>query len=141
MRLFLGIPTAGAPAAPFLESLRAIALPAHASGFERAVITGNFVPAQREIIVERALSWNADVIAMCDDDMVLPPDALERLCALLEADPGTGVAGALYYSRDGLRPMAVDAWDPHDTRRGWIPAFDGKAKRAYPFNQPNDSEH
>ncbi len=120
----LGIPTAGAPAAPFLESLRGLALPAGATALERCVVTGNFVPAQRDLILERALEWNADVVVMCDDDMVLPPQALRELCGLLESRPSCALAGALYYSRDGLRPMAVDGWDENDSTKGWIPAFD-----------------
>ena len=126
MRLFLGLPTAGAPAAPFTESLRGLRLPAGMHAFERAIVTGNFVPAQRDVIVERALAWGADVVAMCDDDMILPPDALEKLCEVLASDPDSGLAGALYYSRDGLRPMAVDGWDATDNRQGWIPAFDDR---------------
>jgi hypothetical protein len=125
VKLFLGIPTAGGPAAPFLESLRGLTLPPDTQ-FERGIVTGNFVPAQRDLLLERALDWGADAIGMCDDDMVLPPDALTILCAVLRDDAKAGIAGALYYSRDGLRPMAVDGWDEHDTSRGWIPAFDDR---------------
>lgn len=127
MKLLLGIPTAGTPATPFLESLAQIALPPDADRFERTVVTGNFIPAQRDLIVERALEHGADVLVMCDDDMVLPQDALIGLCATLEADPKTAIAGALYYSRDGFRPMAVDRWHQHDTRSAVIPGFDREA--------------
>jgi len=120
----LGIPTAGAPSAPFVESLRGLVLPPEVTAFERAVVTGNFIPAQRDLLIERALAWEADQLVMCDDDMVVPADALVRLSELLGANPNIAVAGALYYSRDGLRPMVVDGWDPHDTARGWIPAFE-----------------
>ncbi|HEY5339751.1 MAG TPA: hypothetical protein VIK27_01890, partial [Candidatus Aquilonibacter sp.] len=124
MKLLLGIPSAGSPAAPFLESLGKIALPAEATTVERAVITGNFVPAQRDLLVERALEREADVLVMCDDDMVLPPDTIVRLCGTLARNEDAAIAGALYYSRDGFRPMAVDRWDPRDTRTAVIPAFD-----------------
>jgi hypothetical protein len=124
VNIFLGIPSAGAPAKPFLESLGKLQIPAAATSIERAVITGNYVPAQRDLIVERALSARADVLVMVDDDMVLPPDALVRLCALLDERPSAGLAGALYYSRDGFRPMAVDAWHAHDTRTASIPGFE-----------------
>lgn len=124
MNIFLGIPSAGAPAKPFLESLAALAIPAAATGMERAVITGNYVPAQRDLIVERALAARADVLVMIDDDMVLPPDALVRLCAVLDERPRAGLVGALYYSRDGFRPMAVANWQSGDTRTACIPGFD-----------------
>jgi GT2 family glycosyltransferase len=126
VRLFLGIPTAGSPSAPFLASLAHLRLPEDAHEFERTIVTGNFIPAQRDLLVERALDWGADAIAMCDDDMVLPPDALTNLCAVLRDDPRAGIAGALYYSRDGLRPMVVSGWDSQDTSAGWIPAFDDR---------------
>ncbi|HZY98887.1 MAG TPA: glycosyltransferase [Candidatus Baltobacteraceae bacterium] len=124
MRFYLGIPTGGAPAQPFLESLLSLQLPVGAEAFERGIVTGNFVPAQRDVLVDRAMRWNADTIAMCDDDMILPPDAFAKLCNVLRADARIALAGALYYSRDGLRPMAVDGWEPSDTTQGWIPAFD-----------------
>ena len=124
LKLLLGIPSAGAPAAPFLESLAKLELPPSAEQFTRCVITGNYVPAQRDLIVERALESSADILIMCDDDMVLPPHAVTRLCATLEANPRAAIAGALYYSRDGFRPMVVDKWNEHDTRTAIIPAFD-----------------
>lgn len=124
MRLMLGIPTAGSPAAPFLQSLAQLALPPGAQAFERSVVTGNFIPAQRDLLLERAIAWNADVLIMCDDDMIVPPHALIDLCAVLDSRPRAAVAGALYYSRDGLRPMAVGGWDCEDTAKGWVPAFD-----------------
>lgn len=123
MKLFLGIPSAGAPAQPFVESLAKVAFPSAMQGFERAVITGNYVPAQRDLLVERALERGADVLIMCDDDMVLAPSAFVDLCAALENDPKAALAGALYYSRDGFRPMAVDKWNPGDTRTALVPAF------------------
>lgn len=124
MKLFLGIPSAGSPARVFSESLAAVALPGGLERFERAVVTGNFVPAQRDVIAERALEAGADVLIMCDDDMVIGRDTIVLLCAALERQPDAAVAGALYYSRDGFRPMAVDRWEAHDTRTAVIPAFD-----------------
>jgi GT2 family glycosyltransferase len=124
VRFYLGIPTAGAPAQPFVDSLSRLELPPGTQAFERGIVTGNFVPAQRDVLIDRALHWNADTIAMCDDDMILPPDAFAKLCELLRADSRIALAGALYYSRDGLRPMVVDGWNAADTTQGWIPAFD-----------------
>jgi GT2 family glycosyltransferase len=89
-------------------------------------VQGNFVPAQRELLVERALATNADVLVMCDDDMVLAPDAVTRLYARLVERPRCALAGALYYSRDGFRPMVVDEWEPSDTTSAVIPAFDDR---------------
>ncbi|MGA7747833.1 MAG: hypothetical protein WCA52_12570 [Candidatus Aquilonibacter sp.] len=124
MKLLLGIPSAGSPAAPFLQSVGQLTLPPSVEQFERIVVTGNYVPAQRDLIVERALELNADVVVMCDDDMVLPNDALIGLCSALDANESAALAGALYYSRDSFRPMVVDEWDEHDTRTAVIPAFD-----------------
>jgi hypothetical protein len=119
----LGIPTMGAPTVPFAESLARLVLPSGLKALERSIVTGNFIPAQRDLLLERAIAWGADIAVMCDDDMVLPPDALMKLCEALASDDGAAIAGALYYSRDGLRPMAVDGWDPSDVSQGWIPAF------------------
>ena len=124
LKLLLGIPSAGSPTRPFLDSLAKIELPPTIEHLERAIITGNYVPAQRDLIAERGLELRVDMIVMCDDDMVLPPDAIVQLCAVLDGDPQAGLAGALYYSRDRFRPMAVDQWDEHDTRSAVIPAFD-----------------
>jgi hypothetical protein len=124
LKLLLGIPSAGSPSAPFLDSLVKIELPANLEHLERAIVTGNYIPAQRDLIVEKAIDAGADILVMCDDDMVLPPDAIASLCAVLEADPSAALTGALYYSRDGFRPMAVDQWNEEDTRTAVIPAFD-----------------
>ncbi len=125
-KLLLGIPTAGAPSTPFIESLANVEMPAGEIAFDRFLAVGNFVPAQRQLIVERALELGADALLMCDDDMVLPPGAFARLLGVLEEQPRCALAGALYYSRDGFRPMAVDRWDPHDTTTAVIPAFDDR---------------
>jgi hypothetical protein len=122
MKLLLGIPSAGSPAQPFLDSLASLTFPADMA-FDRHVVTGNFVPAQRELIVARALETGVDVLVMCDDDMVLPRDALTSLIGVLNAQPRCALAGALYYSRDGFRPMIVGDWDPHDTTTAIVPAF------------------
>jgi len=124
MKLLIGIPTAGSPAKPFLESLAKLQLPEAVTSVDRITVTGNFVPAQRELILRRALSIGAGAIAMIDDDIVLPPDALARLNEVLEAQPGCALAGALYYSRDGLRPMAVNGWSELETTAARTPAFD-----------------
>ncbi len=123
MLVLLGIPTSGAPSAPFLESLAAVTIPAGLTGFERMIVPGNFVSAQRELIAERALARGAEVLLMCDDDMVLPENAFTELLAVLRNDSACGIAGALYYSRDGFRPMAVDDWSASNTTTASIPAF------------------
>jgi hypothetical protein len=123
VRLLLGLPSAGSPTAPFLESLAALQAPSGCTEIDRSVVTGNFIPAQRELIFEEALERNFDVLAMIDDDIAFPPDALGRLVGVLQDDPQTALAGALYYSRDGLRPMAVDRWHGSDTTTALVPAF------------------
>lgn len=125
MKLLIGIPTGGAPARPFLDSLATLVLPPSVGDADRLVWTGNFVPAQREMIARDALQRNADVLVMIDDDMVVPSDALVLLLAALDDDPRAAVAAALYYSRDGARPMAVAQWDSRDTTTAAIPAYGG----------------
>ncbi|MGH7661932.1 MAG: glycosyltransferase [Vulcanimicrobiaceae bacterium] len=104
-----------------------MSLPQGCVDFDRMVVSGNFIPAQRELIFEEALTSGFDVVAMIDDDIAFPPDALGHLVAALEDDPQTAVAGALYYSRDGLRPMAVANWRGSDTTTALVPAFDETA--------------
>ncbi|MEA2665385.1 MAG: hypothetical protein QOI11_2329 [Candidatus Eremiobacteraeota bacterium] len=123
MKLLIGIPTSGAPARPFLDALRGLTTPASVSDVERVVWTGNFVAAQREMIARDAVARGADLLAMIDDDIVAPPDALEKLVGALEADPQAALAAALYYSRDGARPMAVSRWRSGDTTSAAIPPF------------------
>lgn len=124
MRILLALPTAGSPSQPFLESLAQLRMPPFASAFDRLTIVGNFIPGQRELAARRALSVNADVLIMVDDDMILPPDALVDLVAALDSDPQLAVVGALYYSRDGLHAMAATHWNSRDTTTAAIPAYD-----------------
>ena len=123
MKLVVGIPTMGEPSAPFVTSLGNIALPPDCTGFERFIVSGNFAPAQRELILRRAIALGADVAVMIDDDMIVPPDALVRLCEALAERPRCAVAGALYYTRDGIRPVATSRWSSRDTSSAVIPAF------------------
>jgi hypothetical protein len=123
MKLLIGIPTAGQPARPFLDALAKITLPASVTEADRLVWTGNAIAVQREMIARDAVARGADLLAMIDDDIVVPPDALVRLLEALEGDPGAALAGALYYSRDSARPMAVTRWDSGDTTSAAIPAF------------------
>jgi len=124
VRILLGIPSGGNPTKEFLSSLATLRLPERCTAFDRYTVSGNFVPAQREMIVRRALALTADAVLMIDDDMVVPPDALENLSATLEGDSGAAIAGALYYSRDGIRPMVADGWTSSDMTGASIPPFD-----------------
>lgn len=126
MKLLIGIPTSGAPARPFLDSLAGLRLPESVDEVDRVVWNGNFVAAQREMIVREAVRRGVDLLAMIDDDIVVPPEGLVKLVAALDADPLAAVAGALYYSRDGARPIAVTRWDPRDTSSAAIPAFNAR---------------
>jgi hypothetical protein len=125
VKLLIGIPTGGQPTRPFLDALAQLALPASVSEAERLVWTGNAVAVQREMIARAAVARGADLLAMIDDDIVAPPDALVRLVEALEADPDAALAGALYYSRDSARPMTVTCWNSADTTTAAIPAFAG----------------
>jgi len=122
-RVLLGVASGGAPTAPFLEALARLQLPANVAPLERSIATGNFVPAQRELIMQDALEGKFDYLFFVDDDVVFPADALELLIETAEADPLTAVVGGLYYSRDSVRPIAVADWDSSDTSTAHIPAF------------------
>jgi len=124
MRILLAVPTSGKPTQPFLESLQALELPASALAFDRITIEGNFIPGQRELAARRALTLDADILVMLDDDMILPPKAIVSLVDALLADPRLAVVGALYYSRDGIHPMVADHWTSRDTTTAAIPAYD-----------------
>ncbi|MBV8280494.1 MAG: hypothetical protein JO347_00335, partial [Candidatus Eremiobacteraeota bacterium] len=123
MKLLIGIPSAGNPATPFTESLGRLQLPPAVSAVDHLTVVGNFVPAARELIVRHALETESDVVIMCDDDMVLPEDAVTRLLETLAADVRCALAGALYYAKDGVRPMVTSRWDPADTSKASVPAF------------------
>jgi hypothetical protein len=123
VRLLLALPGAGHPTKPFLDSLATLRLPPEVTAIDRYVVTGNFIPGQRELCVRRALALGADVLVMIDDDMQLPPDALVMLCDALALDRSLAVAGALYYSRDGIRPMAATRWSSANTTTAAVPGF------------------
>jgi Glycosyltransferase like family 2 len=125
VKLLIGIPTGGQPTRSFLDALAALDLPPSVTEADRLVWSGNAVAVQREMLARDAVERGADLLAMIDDDIVMPPDALVRLVDALEADPGAAIAGALYYSRDSARPMAVARWDSRDTTSAAIPAFAG----------------
>lgn len=123
MKLLLVLPTAGSPAPVFLESLGTLDLPPSVTAFERLTVTGNYIPGQRELAARRARAMSADIMIMLDDDMVVPPHALAAIVDAFAGDPQLGIVGALYYSRDGLRPMAATHWSSGDTTTAAIPAF------------------
>jgi len=125
VKLLIGIPTGGQPTRPFLDALAQLALPESVTEADRLVWTGNAVAVQREMIARDAVARGADLLAMIDDDIIVPPDALVRLIGALRDDPEAAVAGALYYSRDSARPMAVSRWVSTDTTSAAIPAYGG----------------
>lgn len=122
-RILLGIASGGSPAQPFIEALGQLRLPAGVPTLERSVAFGNYIPAQRELIMADALDGGYDYLFFVDDDIVLPSDALERLLETIERDPQTAVVGGLYYSRDEVRPIAVGGWDSSDTTTAYVPAY------------------
>jgi len=123
MKILLGIPTTGTMSKPFLDGVSTLRLPEACTLFDRSVIFGNYVPAQRELILREAIERQFDYLVMVDDDVVVPADTLEALTATAQADPNTAVVGGLYYSRDGLKPMAVQDWNSYNTSTAAIPAF------------------
>jgi hypothetical protein len=122
-RVLLGIASGGSPTKPFLDSLASLKLPNNVGPLKRSIAVGNFIPAQRELIMSDAVAENVDYLFFVDDDIELPERALAMLLETAEADPATAVVGGLYYSRDSARPMAVDDWDSVDTSSAHIPAF------------------
>lgn len=124
MRLFIGIPSGGNPAQPFLRSLAELAIPEIFTAVEHATVTGNFVPGQRELLVRKAIASRADFVLMCDDDIIVPPDAIAKLYDLLAGSDDCALAGALYYARDGMRPMVAANWNSSNTTSAYVPAFD-----------------
>jgi hypothetical protein len=123
VKLLIGIPTGGHPTRPFLDALSALELPATIAEADRVVWTGNAVAVQRDMIARDAIARGADLLAMIDDDIVAPPDSLARLIAALDDNPQAAIAGALYYSRDSARPMAIARWVSTDTTSAAIPAY------------------
>jgi hypothetical protein len=122
-RVLLGIASGGSPAKPFLDSLARLQLPEGVAPLKRSIAVGNFIPAQRELIMSDAVAEDFDYLFFVDDDIELPGRALAMLIETAEADPSTAVVGGLYYSRDSARPMAVEDWDSSDTSSAHIPAF------------------
>jgi hypothetical protein len=122
-RVLLGVASAGHPAAPFLDALAKLRLPMNVAVLERSVAVGNYIPAQRELIMDDAVAGGFDYLFFVDDDIVLPEYALEHLVQTAESDPATAVVGGLYYSRDSARPVTVANWRSTDTSTAHIPAF------------------
>jgi hypothetical protein len=122
-RILLGVASGGHPTEPFLAGLRGLKLPGDVAALQRSVAVGNFVPAQRELIMNDAIDEMFDYLFFVDDDIALPERALEFLLQTAEADPRVGVVGGLYYSRDSVRPLTVADWHSEDTSSAHIPAF------------------
>ena len=129
-RVLLGVASGGTPTAPFLEALAHLQLPENVAPLQRSIAMGNFVPAQRELIMQDAIAGKYDYLFFVDDDVVFPANALELLIETAEADPQTAVVGGLYYSRDSVRPIAVADWDSSDTSTAHVPAFTSTSKDA-----------
>jgi hypothetical protein len=123
VRVLLGIASAGSPSKPFLDALAGLRLPEDVAVLERSIAFGNFVPAQRELIADDAIDGGYDYLLFLDDDIVFPANTLTSLLQVAEQHPETAVVGALYYSRDSIRPMVVADWNGNDTTTAAIPAF------------------
>ena len=122
-RVLLGIVSAGAPTKPFLDALAHLVLPPSVDELARSVATGNFIPAQRDLVMSEALERGFDYLFFVDDDIIVPAAALVQLLETATADPLTAVVGGLYYSRDSARPIAVADWHSSDTSQAHIPSF------------------
>jgi hypothetical protein len=123
LRVILGVASGGAPTTPFIESLGKLRLPKNVAPLQRSFAFGNFVPAQRELIMNDAVDDMFDYLFFVDDDVQLPEHALEMLLETAEADPDTAIVGGLYYSRDSARPVTVADWNSGDTSTAHIPPF------------------
>ena len=87
-RVLLGIASGGSPTKPFLDSLAQLKLPDNVAPLKRSIAVGNFIPAQRELIMNDAVAEAFDYLFFVDDDIQLPERALEMLV------PGVGQHGA-----------------------------------------------
>lgn len=123
VRVLLGVASAGAPTAPFIDALKNLRLPHDVTELKRSIAVGNYIPAQRELIMFDAVEGGFDFLFFVDDDIVLPPNALDDLLQTMHADPQCAVVGGLYYSRDSMRPIVVADWTSTDTSAAHIPAF------------------
>jgi len=111
MRLFLAILTQLGPVKPFLDSVSKLQLPPGSVSMH-SIVTGDFAPAQREILFAQALDWGAEYILTLDDDVVLPPTAALALGEVIRNDAAAGIIGALTYARTDGQPAVRGAWDP-----------------------------
>jgi hypothetical protein len=113
MRLFLAILSPNAPAEPFLESVKKLRLPKGTVTIH-SVVTGDFSPAQREVLFAQALDWGADYILALDDDIVLHENTLLALHDAMQKDPQAGIVASASLSRGDLQPMVRGTWDPQN---------------------------
>jgi hypothetical protein len=111
MRLFLAILSPSAPAPPFLESTKKLRLP-KGTVTMHSVVTGDFAPAQREILFAQALDWGADYILALDDDIALHENTLLALNDAMSKNENAGIVGAVSLTRGELQPMVRGTWDP-----------------------------
>ena len=77
----LGIPTAGAPAVPFTESLKHLTPPPGVEALERTIVTGNYIPAERDLLLEREIAEAGDFTLLCV--VVVTPGAEEMSMNLM----------------------------------------------------------
>jgi len=67
------------------------------------------IEASRNYIAERALKLGARYLFFLDDDVVPPPDCLEKLLEALYGDSQARVAGAIYPRRRSNEPLVWDS--------------------------------
>ena len=110
MRLFLAVLSQLGPVKPFLDSVTKLQVPPGTVSMH-SIMTGDFAPAQREVLFTQAIDWGAEYILTLDDDVVLPPNAVLALSEIIRNDAAAGIVGALTYPRGGAEPAVAGAWN------------------------------
>ncbi|HUA08791.1 MAG TPA: hypothetical protein VMA98_05900 [Candidatus Acidoferrales bacterium] len=109
MRIFIAILTRFGATKPFLEGVSKLQLP-RGSASMHSIVSGDFAPAQREMLFVQAMDWGAEYILTLDDDVAPSPSAVMDLIDAIRSDAAAGIVGALTNGRDGS-PAVAGNWD------------------------------
>ena len=96
VKIFVGIPTRGMINANWIAPILKQSLPVNTS-IEYRFLIGEEVGTAREKLAEMAIALRADYLIFVDDDVIIPPNAIAKLCNL--ADEGRDIVAGVYYSK------------------------------------------